>query len=113
MRTLNKFFILGYVGSEPKSFGNTCKVSVSTTHVWTDAKGTRQEEVEWTPVTVLHPKTAKWIIDNVRKGDTVHVEGRVRQSTYDKNDETIYATDVIADAFDLVSRKSDRDAAKD
>ena len=46
MRTLNKVFILGYVGQEPKAFGDTCKVSVSTTNVWTDSKGEKKEETE-------------------------------------------------------------------
>lgn len=112
MRTLNKVFILGYVGKEPKAFGDTCKVSVSTTHAWTDGKGEKKEETEWTPITVLNPRAAKWIVDNIRKGDTVHLEARVRQSSYEKDGEKVYAVDVIADAIDLVSRKVDRDAAK-
>lgn len=112
MRTLNKVFILGYVGQEPKAFGDTCKVSVSTIHAWTDAMGERKEETEWTPITVLNPKAAKWTVDNIRKGDTVHVEARVRQSSYEKDGVKIYAVDVIADALDLVSRKADRDGAR-
>ena len=112
MRTLNKVFILGYIGQEPKVFGDTCKVSVSTTHVRTGAKGEKKVETEWTPITVLNPRAAKWIVENIRKGDTVHVEARVRQNSYEKNGEKIYAVDVIADAFDLVSRKSDRESAK-
>lgn len=112
MRTLNKVFILGYVGQEPRAFGETCKVSVSTTNVWTDGKGEKKEETEWTPITVLNPKAAKWITENIRTGDTVHVEARVRRNSYEKNGEKVYAVDVIADTFDLVSCKSDRVAAK-
>ena len=112
MRTLNKLFIIGYVGQEPKAFGETCKLSVSTANVWYDAKGEKKEETEWTPITVLNPKAAKWIVDNIRKGDAVHIEGRVRQNSYDKDGAKVYTIDVIADAVDLVSRKADRDAAK-
>lgn len=112
MRTLNKVFILGYVGHDPKAFGDTCKVSVSTTHAWSDAKGEKKEETEWTPITVLNSKAARWITENIKKGDTVHVEGRVRQNSYDRNGEKVYVTDVIADAVDLVSRKADREAVK-
>ncbi len=74
-------------------------------HDWTDAKGEKKEETEWTPITVLNPRAAKWIVENIRKGDTVHVEARVRQNSYEKNGEKFY---VIVDAVDLVSRKFDR-----
>ena len=113
MRTLNKLFILGYVAQDPKAFGDTCKVSVSTTNVWYDAKGDKKENAEFTPITILNPKAAKWIVENIKVGDAVHVEGRVRQNSYEKNGEKVYTIDVIADAFDLVSRKSDRAAAKE
>jgi single-strand DNA-binding protein len=89
MRTLNKVFILGYVGQEPRAFGDTCKVSVSTTHVWTDGKCEKKEETEWMPITVLNPKAAKWIAENIRTGDTVHVEARVHQNSYERSDEKI------------------------
>ena len=82
---------------------------MSTKNVWTDAKGEKKEETEWTPITVLHPRAAKWMVENIRKGDTVHVEARVRQNSYEKNGEKIYAIDVIADTLDLVSRKSEHE----
>jgi single-strand DNA-binding protein len=110
MKTLNQLFLLGYVGSEPKAFGDTCKLSISTNNVWYDAKKEKHEETEWTPVTVLNATAAKWIVDNIKTGDTVHVTARVKQNSYEKDGKKIFSTDVIAESVDLVSRKSDRSA---
>jgi single-strand DNA-binding protein len=112
MRSTNHVILRGHAGREPMAFGDTCKVQVSTTNSWTDKKGERRAEAEWNTVTVLNAATAKWLVANLKKGDAVYIEARVRQGSYEKAGETVYTTDVIASLFDVISRKSDRDAAK-
>jgi single-strand DNA-binding protein len=38
-------------------------------------------------------------------GDLIHVDGRVRQGSYEKAGERIYTVDLIADAFARVTKK--------
>ncbi len=38
-------------------------------------------------------------------GDLIHVDGRVRQGSYDKSGERIYTVDLIADDFARVTKK--------
>jgi single-stranded DNA-binding protein len=39
-------------------------------------------------------------------GDLVYVESRISNSNYEREGEQIYATDVIAQLFNLVSKKA-------
>jgi single-strand DNA-binding protein len=42
---------------------------------------------------------ATWIKDNVSKGQPVIAEGRISNSSYEKDGETVYATDLVATTF--------------
>ena len=49
-------------------------------------------------------------IDRVKSaevGDLVHVTGRVRQSSYEREGATIYGVDLLADSFSVLARKSE------
>jgi single-strand DNA-binding protein len=113
MRTTNHFFLRGFVGQAPKSFGKTCKVNVATNRSWKDAKGERREETDWVTVTILNEKTAQFVTENVRKGDPVFAECRVAEGSYKKDGETVYTTDVIANVFDLLTAKQVDEGGED
>ena len=65
----------------------------------TDSKGARQEETDWVTVTLLNEKVAEWALANVGKGDAVYAECRIADGSYKKDGETVYTTDIIANAF--------------
>lgn len=114
MRSTNKLYLRGYVGNEPKLFDKICKVSVGTNRSWTDKKGKAHDETDWVQVTILNEKVAKWVAENLKKGDPVFCEARVRQNAYrNKDDEMVYSTDVIATLFDSLKQKATDDAADD
>jgi len=107
LRTTNLFILRGRVGQAPKAFGKTAKINVATDRAWTDGKGERREETDWVTVTLLNEKVAEWALSHVGKGDAVYAECRVADGSYKKGDETVYTTDIIANAFhklDLGSR---------
>ncbi|TJV29977.1 MAG: hypothetical protein E5Y16_22370, partial [Mesorhizobium sp.] len=45
--------------------------------------------------------------NNVNVGDSVYVEGRVGNSSYEKDGKTVYTTDVIAAIFTRVHPRSE------
>jgi single-strand DNA-binding protein len=101
MLTTNKLFVRGHLGQDPKMFGKVCKVSIGTNQSWKDKDGKRQEKSSWVPVTILVPKLATWVSENLKKGDPVYCEGHVEQQSYkDKTGDMIYSTEVIAHIFD-------------
>jgi single-strand DNA-binding protein len=106
IRATNKLFPCGYVGQEPKLFDKVCKASISTARIWTDKKGAAHEETDCVQVTILKAKGTKWFAENVRKGDPVFCEVRVRQNSFkNKDGETIYTTEVIATLFDSLKQQ--------
>ncbi len=112
MRTTNLFILRGRVGQAPKAFNKAAKVSVATDRAWTDAKGERREETDWVTVTILNEKAAEWALANVSKGDAVYAECRVADGSYKgKDGETVYTTDIIANAFHKLDLGSRDDAA--
>ena len=111
MRTTNLLILRGRVGQAPKAFGRTAKVSVATDRVWFDAKGERNEETDWVTVSVLNEKVAEWVMTHVGKGDAVYAECRIADGSYKKDGETIYTTDVVANAFHKLDLGSRDDAA--
>lgn len=112
MRTTNLFILRGRVGQPPKAFNRAAKINVATDRVWTDSKGERHEETDWVTVTILNEKSAEWAIANIAKGDAVYAECRIADGSYkDKEGETVYTTDIIANVFHKLDLGSRDDAA--
>ncbi len=107
MRSINRLTLLGHVGNV-KAFAKVTKVSIATNRVWTDAKGNRQDRTDWVPVTILDEAQAKWVAENVLKGDSVCVEARVGETSYGEGEDRKFTVDIIATSFNLMAA---RDAA--
>lgn len=98
---VNKVILLGNLGADPElryTANNSAVLNlrVATNTSWYDKeKQERQERTEWHSVTVWGPRAeglAKFLV----KGRTIHVEGELRTSTYEKDGETRYRTEVHA-----------------
>jgi single-strand DNA-binding protein len=101
MDGLNKVMILGNLGADPELRMNpggqaVLKLRVATNESWLDKDKVKQERVEWHRVTVFG-RRAEGLAKFVRKGMRVFVEGRNQTSTYDKDGQKHYSTEIIAD----------------
>jgi single-strand DNA-binding protein len=104
MRSVNRHTVLGHVGNVIPLKG-VVKVNVAANREW-QADGERKSATDWVQVTVLDKKQAEWIEKHVGEGDLVYVESRVSNSSYDRGGEKVYVTDVIAQLFNLISKKA-------
>jgi len=101
MDGLNKVIIIGNLGADPElrmlPGGNAVlKLRVATTESWLDReKNVRNERTEWHRVSVFG-KSAEALAKFLRKGMRVTVEGRNQTSTYEKEGQKHYSTEVIA-----------------
>jgi single-strand DNA-binding protein len=101
MDGINKVTILGNLGADPElrvlPGGNAVlKLRVATNESWLDKDKNKQERTEWHRVTVFG-RRAEGLARFVRKGMKVFVEGRNQTSTYEKEGQKHYSTDIIAD----------------
>jgi len=97
---LNRVLLLGNLGADPElrvtpGGQAVLKLRLATTESYLDRSNTRQERTEWHRVTVWG-KRGEALAKFLTKGDRIFVEGRIQTSSYEKNGEKRYSTDVIA-----------------
>lgn len=107
MRSVNRHTILGHVGNVI-TLNGVLKVNVASNREW-QLDGERKSATDWVQVTVLDKKQAEWIEENVGQGDLVYIESRISNSSYQREGEQVYVTDVIAQLFNLVSKCREHD----
>jgi single-strand DNA-binding protein len=94
MRSINRVQILGHVG-KVIPLQKVTKIDVGTNRYWKDESGKNQTATDWCTLTVLDEKTIEFVGANVVKGDPIYAEARVANSTFERNGQKVYSTDLI------------------
>jgi len=92
--------LLGNLGAEPElrvtpGGQAVLKLRLATNETYLDRSNVRQERTEWHRVTVWG-RRAEALGKILQKGDLLFVEGRIQTSSYEKNGEKRYSTEVVA-----------------
>jgi single-strand DNA-binding protein len=99
------------VGGDPElrvtpSGQSVLKLRIATTESYLDRNNTRQERTEWHSISIWG-KRGEALSKIIAKGDRLLIAGRIRTSTYEKNGEKRYRTEIIAqDVFLSGSRRT-------
>jgi single-strand DNA-binding protein len=87
---LNSATIVGFVGADPeqrqaKSNGAKFAVlSVATQRSWKNAQDEWSSKAEWHRICIFRPRLAEYVLQSIKKGAHVLVEGSLISSTYEK-----------------------------
>jgi single-strand DNA-binding protein len=106
-RGINKVILVGNLGADPdvrySANGNAVtRINVATSERWKDKQsGDLQERTEWHRV-VFFGRLAEIAGEYLRKGSQVYIEGSLRTSSYEKEGQTHYSTDVIANEMQML-----------
>jgi len=99
--SINKVFIVGFLGSDPEGRYTTggravTSLSVATHETWRPQEGQPAEHTEWHSV-VVWDKLADFAVGFLKKGQLVSVEGKIHTRSW-KNKEgiTIKSTEIVA-----------------
>jgi len=100
MNGLNQVLIMGFLGADPElrmaAGGNAIlKMRVATNESWLDKEGKWQERTEWHRVAVFG-KRAETLAKFLRKGMCVTISGQNRTSSYEKEGQKHYSTEIVA-----------------
>lgn len=118
---MNKVILIGRLGDDPEvnhldSGTAVAKFSLATSERFKDRNGEKQERTEWHKITVWG-KLAEVVERYVRKGSQVMVEGKIQTSTYEKDGQKRYSTEIVCQNLQMLdSRPSDgntNDSQKD
>jgi len=111
--SVNKVILVGRLGAEPESRdfpngGSICNLRIATSESWKDRQtGERQERTEWHRV-VLRNKLGEIAQQYLHKGSQVYIEGKLRTRKWDKDGQTHYTTEIIADQMRMLGGKQNQ-----
>jgi single-strand DNA-binding protein len=105
---LNRVMLLGNLGADPDlkvtpGGQAVLKLRLATNESYLDRNQVRQERTEWHRVTVWG-RRAEALGKILQKGDSIFIEGRLSTSSYEKNGEKRYSTEVVANNIVLPGR---------
>ena len=108
----NKVILVGNLGKDPevRHLDNGIAVanfSLATTESYTNKQGERVNQTEWHNI-VLWRGLADVAEKYLKKGNSIYVEGKISTRKWeDKEGNTRYSTDIIADKMTMLGSKSD------
>lgn len=106
-RGKNLVILVGNLGADPEtrySANGTAvtKIRIATSDVWKDKQtGEQQERTEWHRVTAFG-RLAEIMGEYLKKGSQVYIEGKLQTSSYEKEGQTHYSTDIIASEMQML-----------
>mgnify|MGYP000906172441 CR=1 FL=1 len=109
-RGLNKVHLIGRIGKDPEggtipSTGSSvCNFSLATGEEWKNKEtGAKEERTEWHKITVFG-RLAEVALSNLKKGDLVYLEGKLRTRSFDKQGVTHFTTEIVADEMEFLTK---------
>lgn len=111
--SVNKVILIGNLGKDPEvrhleNGAVVANFTLATSETYTDRNtGQKVENTDWHDIVVWRG-LASVVEKYVRKGQKVYVEGKLRKRSWqDKEGNTRYTTEVIADELTILSRRDE------
>ncbi|MEI6347185.1 MAG: single-stranded DNA-binding protein [Bacteroidota bacterium] len=117
MAGLNKVILIGHLGRDPETTvyeGNVKRVTftVATSESYKDKAGNKVTQTEWHNI-VCWRGLADVASQYLKKGMQVYLEGKIRTHSWEDNGVKKYATDIIADTFQMLGAKANNEGAQE
>jgi len=111
MSGINKVILVGHLGKDPEVRHLDNNVTVASFPLATsetyNKDGKRIEQTEWHNI-VMWRGLAEIAEKFLHKGKLVYIEGKIRTRSYeDRENVKRYTTEIVADNFTMLGRKSD------
>ncbi|MDO8519201.1 MAG: single-stranded DNA-binding protein [Deltaproteobacteria bacterium] len=112
MASVNKVILVGNLGADPEvryTQGGqaVCNFNVATNERWKDkTTGQPEERAEWHRV-VVWGKLAELCRDYLAKGRSVYLEGRLQTRKWEKDGQTRYTTEVVAQTVQFLGARGE------
>jgi len=100
---MNKVMLVGRLTRDPVLNSSTatpsCYFTIAIDRPFLNAEGKR--DADFVPV-IAWGKQAETIVNYMKKGRQIAVEGRIQTRNYDKEGKTVYVTEVVATNFEFI-----------
>ncbi|MEP7263962.1 MAG: single-stranded DNA-binding protein [Bacteroidota bacterium] len=110
MSGLNKVMLIGNLGKDPEyrhmeGGVMVARFPLATSEYYKNKEGLRVEQTEWHRVVMWRGLAEAAEKINLRKGQMVYIEGKIRSRTWEKDGIKKYETEIVADNMTLLSRR--------
>lgn len=107
--SVNKVILVGRLGKDPEVRYTAdqrpiCNLALATSRRWRDKNGETQEQTEWHNISMFG-KLAEIGNEYLKKGSQIYVEGRLQTNKSEKDGQTRYFTQIIADQMNMLGSK--------
>ncbi len=108
---INKVILVGNVGKDPvvqyvREDVPVARFTLATNETYKDRDGNKKTTTEWHNITVWRG-LAKVVEQYVKKGNQLYIEGKLTTRSYEKDGQTRYFTEVVANNMEMLDRASD------
>ncbi len=108
---VNKVILIGNVGKDPEvrhleSGVSVARFTLATNEKYTNKSGEKVETTEWHNIVVWR-KLADIVEKYVKKGNQIYLEGKITYRTYEKDGQTKYFTEIVANNMQMLGSKKD------
>jgi single-strand DNA-binding protein len=109
---VNKVILLGNLGKDPEvhNFENGVKkvtFSLATTETYKNKDGQRVSQTEWHNIVVWRG-LAETVEKYLKKGDTIYLEGKIKNRDYEVNGVKKYITEILVDNMTMIGTRRDQ-----
>lgn len=118
MASLNRTTLIGNLGAAPllrylPDGSPVATISIATTDKWKDrTTGEIKEKTEWHRV-VFFKKLAETVAEYLKSGSQIYIEGKLHTRKWtDKEGIERYTTEIVANAMQMLGKKSGGDAQR-
>ena len=107
--SVNKVILVGRLGRDPEARYTAnqqpiCSFAVATSRRYKDKEGNNQEQTEWHNISMFG-KLAEIGNQYLKKGSQVYLEGRLQTNKSEKDGQTRYFTQIVADQMTMLGSK--------
>lgn len=99
--SLNRVFLVGNIGKDPeiKHFeggGAITKFPLATSERYFDREAQEWKDLptDWHNIIIRQKGMAEWVASNLKKGQQISLEGRIKYRSYEKDGQTQYITEI-------------------
>ncbi len=112
---INKVILVGNVGKDPeiqyiREDVPVARFTLATSESYKDKDGNRQTKTEWHNIAIWRG-LAKVVESYVKKGDMLYLEGKITNRTYEKDGQTRYFTEIVANNMEMLGSRNRGDSA--
>ncbi|WP_068089572.1 single-stranded DNA-binding protein [Novosphingobium rosa] len=100
MKNIAEFRIIGRVG-KTEILDKVAYINIAANY-GRKVSGQWDDDTHWNRVTVFGKAIER--VAKLGRGDLIHVAGRVRQTSYERQGATTYGVDLIAEAFAVLAK---------